>query len=45
MAEMAQLRRELTDLKGKADGLSRDEACYCAVIEHTGAVATGGDDR
>lgn len=34
MAEMAQLRSDLTSLKENADRLSRDEACYCAVIEH-----------
>ena len=34
MTEMAQLREELIALKAKADHLPRDEACYCAVIEH-----------
>ena len=45
MAEMAQLRRELIALKGEADRLPRDEACYCAVIEHSRALATGADDE
>ena len=45
MAEMAQLRRELIALKGEADRLSRDEACYCAVIEHSRVLATGVDDE
>ncbi len=44
ITEMAQLRQELIALKGKADRLPRDGACYCAVIEHTGAAATGADD-
>ncbi|MCA1677095.1 MAG: heavy metal-responsive transcriptional regulator [Actinobacteria bacterium] len=43
MAEMAQLRDELITLKGKADRLPRDSSCYCAVIEHTRAVADEGD--
>ncbi len=34
MAEMAELRSELVQLKRMADGLSKDQACYCAVIEH-----------
>jgi DNA-binding transcriptional MerR regulator len=34
MAEMAELRRELIALKRRADRLSGDEDCYCAVIEH-----------
>lgn len=36
MAEMARLREELVALKGKADQLPREMACYCAVIEHSG---------
>ena len=36
MAEMAQLRRELIALKGKADRLPVNDGCYCAVIEHAG---------
>lgn len=35
MAEMTQLRKDLTSLKQNADRLSRGEASYCAVIEHT----------
>jgi DNA-binding transcriptional MerR regulator len=35
MVEMADLRRELIALKGEADRLPRDDACYCAVIEHS----------
>lgn len=42
MVEMAELRRELIALKRDADELPRDEACYCAVIEHTQA-RTGPD--
>jgi DNA-binding transcriptional MerR regulator len=38
MAEMAQLRRELIDLKAQADRLPSDPRCYCAVIEHTQAM-------
>ena len=34
MAEMARLRQELMTLKGKADHLPLEKACYCAVIEH-----------
>ena len=34
MAEMVLLREELITLKAKADELPRDQACYCAVIEH-----------
>ncbi|MFN2608194.1 MAG: heavy metal-responsive transcriptional regulator [Acidimicrobiales bacterium] len=41
LAEMAALRRELIALKGKADRLSRDEGCYCAVIEHSVGAAPG----
>ena len=41
MAEMAQLRQELITLKGEADRLPRDEACYCAVIEHSQVLANG----
>jgi DNA-binding transcriptional MerR regulator len=44
MAEMAQLRQELITLKGRADRLPRDDACYCSVIEHTPARAGHGDD-
>ena len=35
MAEMAQLRRELIDLKAQADHLPAGPSCYCEVIEHT----------
>lgn len=40
MAEMSQLRRELLALKDEAalpaaGRLPREDACYCAVIEHT----------
>ena len=38
MAEMAELRRELIDLKAQADRLPSDPSCYCAVIEHTQAI-------
>jgi len=41
MAEMAQLRQELIALKAKADGLPRDEASYCAVIEHSRGAPAG----
>ena len=34
MAEMARLRQDLITLKGKADRLPLEKACYCAVIEH-----------
>ena len=40
MAEMAQLRQELIDLKAQADRLPSDPSCYCAVIEHTQAMGT-----
>jgi DNA-binding transcriptional MerR regulator len=40
MAEMAQLRRELIDLKAQADRLPSDPSCYCAVIEHTEAMGS-----
>ena len=45
MAEMAQLREELVSLQAKADRLARDEACYCAVIEHSHAVQVGSAPR
>ncbi len=45
MAEMAELRRELTELKKQADHLPTEEACYCTVIEHSGANAAGTDVR
>lgn len=38
MAEMARLRGELLALKAEADRLPRDEASYCAVIEHSRSV-------
>lgn len=41
IAEMVELRRELTALKAQADSHPSNESCYCAVIEHSGA-ATGG---
>lgn len=44
MAEVAQLRQELIDLKGKAEHLPCSEVGYCAVIELTGAVVTVGDN-
>jgi len=34
MAEMAELRGELTALKARADDLPIDESSYCTVIEH-----------
>lgn len=40
LAEMAELRRELIDLKAQADRLPSDPSCYCAVIEHTQALGT-----
>ena len=40
IAEMADLRRELTALKARADRLPDEEGCYCAVIEHSSAGAT-----
>lgn len=43
LAEMAELRRELITLKAEADRLPTAEACFCAVIEHTGAIAAGAD--
>lgn len=39
IAEMVELRRELTALKARADRLTNEEGCYCAVIEHSGAIA------
>ncbi len=45
MAEMAQLRNELVSLQAKADRLPRDEACYCAVIEHSHAMQVGSAPR
>ncbi len=41
LAEMARLRSELIALKEQADRLPNDEACYCAVIEHS-RPASGG---
>ena len=38
IAEMVQLRHELVSLKAEADRLPRDEASYCAVIEHARSV-------
>lgn len=35
IAEMVDLRRELIALQARTDELSHDEACYCAVIEHS----------
>ena len=35
MGEMADLRRELLDLRKRADRLPADPSGYCAVIEHT----------
>ena len=45
MAEMAQLRDELISLQAKAGRLARDEACYCAVIEHSHAMEVGSGPR
>ena len=45
LAEMARFRDELIALKAKADRLSREEACYCAVIEHSQAMAIGSVPR
>ena len=44
MAEMSQLRLELLALKDEAGQLPREDACYCAVIEHT-PVADADDAR
>ena len=41
MAEMAELRRELIALKAQADRLPNEEACFCVVIEHSGATSAG----
>jgi len=42
MAEMSRLRQELVDLRRDADRLPGDDACFCAVIEHSHA---GGGAR
>lgn len=36
IAEMEELRRELTILKKEAQRLPRDNSCYCSIIEHAG---------
>lgn len=44
IAELEALRGQLIDLKARADQLSKEDGCYCTVIEHAAAMA-GAEGR